>query len=313
MKKCEKTKNYYLLFDLIRKDFNVKGKQMALALGRSGRGVTVSSALRQLANMYEEKVSFRPRLVLNNYAGFETTAFLCKKSGKFGCANIYWKLYNKKLSSEISSAFYLAGNYDFFVTTRKSSDSLDLESIGLGIVETTKFFDPLYTVPIGWNHSMKTCINNFFGEEFIQKKIVREFKQRLNWDDLDWKIYLSIRENLRKPLKQVSDEIGESSYIIKRRLLQAIIPSCTVANFFFPLGYDYYDKTFLQFESKYENSIVRALRRLPCTSYIYPLEKRMICIIFHDGIKYVLVLTRKMEEMGLARDILLSVPLASIF
>ncbi len=284
---------------------------MALALGRSGRGVTISSALRQLANMYEEKVSYRPRLVLNNYAGFETTAFLCKKSGKFGCASIYWKLYKKKLSSEISSAFYLAGNYDFFVTTRKSS--VDLESVGLGISETTKFFDPIYTIPTGWNHPMKKCIRNFFNGKFVKKKLLRKIKQNLNWDDVDWEIYRSMRENLRKPLKHVSNEIGESSYIIKKRLHQVVIPSCTIANFFFPLGYDYYDKIFMQLDSEYENCIVKALRKLPCTSYVYPLEKKIICILFYEGIKYVLMLTRKMEEKGLAKDILLSVPLASIF
>jgi DNA-binding Lrp family transcriptional regulator len=296
---------------LVRRNSYVKGKEIALALGRSGRGVTISSALRQLANMYEEKVSYRPRLVLNNYTGFETTAFLCKKSGKHGCAHIYWKLYKKKLLSEISSAFYLAGNYDFFVTTRKSS--VDLKSIGLEISETTKFFDPIYTVPSGLNNPMEKCIRNFFNEEFVKKTLLRKTKQSLNWDDVDWKIYRSTRENLRKPLKQVSRETGESFYIIKKRLNQIIIPSCTIANFFFPLGYDYYRKIFLQLDSEYENSIVKALRKLPCTSYIYPLEKKFICVLFHEGIKYVLLLTRKMEEKGLAKDILLSVPLASIF
>jgi DNA-binding Lrp family transcriptional regulator len=311
VKKCEKTKIYYLLFNLIRRNPYVKGKEIALVLGRSGRGVTISSALRQLVNMYKEKISYRPRLVLNNYLGFETTAFLCKKSGKYGCTNIYWKLYKKKLSSEISSAFYLAGNYDFFVTTRKSS--VDLESIGLGVSETTKFFDPIYTIPKGWNHPTKKCIRDFINEKFVKKKLPRNIKQDLNWDDVDWRIYRSIRENLRKPLEQVSREIGESPYIIKKRLHQVVIPSCTIANFFFPLGYDYYDKIFLHLDSEYESSIVKALRKLPCTSYVYPLEKKMVCVLFYDEIRYVLMLTRKMEEKDLTKDILLSVPLASIF
>ena len=311
MEDRKKTKTYYLLFMETVRDPRVKGKEMALTLGRSGRGSTISSATRQLENMYKEEVSYPPRLVLNNYSEFETTAFLCRKSGMYGCANIFWKLYKKKLSSEISSAFYLAGNYDFLITTRKSS--INLNSVGLTISETTKFFNPIYTIPTGWNVPMRKCITHFFNEKFMKKELTRKIEENLKWDGIDWKIYLSMRENLRKPIVQVSNDIGESPYIIKKKLYQVVIPSCTIANFFFPLGYRYYNKIFLLFSSEYENSITKALRKLPCTSYVYPLEKRIICILFHDSMKYILRLTKKMEEKDLAKDVLLSVPLASIF
>lgn len=284
---------------------------MALVLGRSGRGCTISSATRQLHNMYKEKVSFEPRLVLNNHQNYETTAYICKKSGKYGSVNIYWKLYNKKLKSEISSAFYLAGNYDFFITTRR--ENIELDTIGLEICSTTKFFDPIYTVPTGWNHSMQECIRAFFAGDFAEKRLPRKIRSRLNWSDLDWRIYLSTRGNLRKPLKHVSREVDASSYTVRKRLAEVVVPSCTIANFFFPLGYDHYDKIFMHINSRYESSIVTALRKFPCTAYVYPLDEEIICILFYDGIKNILTLTKKLEEKGLVSDLLLSVPLASLF
>ena len=311
MKNCKKIRTFYLLYKLIVKDIWVKEKEMALALGRSGRGSTFSSASRQLTSMYDQKVSFRPRLVLNNYRGFETTAYFCKRTGKYGSAHVYWKLYNKKLNSEISSASYLAGNYDFFITTRR--DSIDLESVGLDICEETKFYDPLYTIPTGWNHTMRDCVKRFFKEDFVKRKLPRVTHDHLNWEDLDWRIYKAARENLRRPIKQISDDVHSNAFTVKKHLLDVVVPSCTVAHFFFPRGYDYYDKIFMHMNSEYEYSISAALNKFPCTTYIYPLGEKMICIIFHDGIRNILDLTKKLEDKGLIDDLILSTPLASIF
>lgn len=307
----KKIKTFYLLYKLIVDDSRVRGKEMALALGRSGRGQTISSATRQLDDMYRLKVSFKPRLVLNNYKDYETKAFFCRKSGRHGGSSIYWKLYNKKLKSEISSAFYLAGNYDYFVTTRK--EPINLESIGLEICETTNFYDPIFTIPNGWKHSMKDCTKKFLEYDFIKGKLPRKCHGTLNWEDLHWKIYLSIRTDLRKPFKHVERDSGVSSYAIKKNLFDVVVPCCTIANYFFPYGYDSYDKIFIKIQSEYEKSIVSALKYLPCTTYVYPLENDTILIIFHEGIKDILMLTKKMEEMDLFEDLLLSVPLASVF
>lgn len=283
---------------------------MALILGRTGRGQTISSALRQLDTMYKAGISFEPRLVLNNYEGFETTAHFCRKSGKYGIANIYWKLYKMKRTHQISSAFSLTGNYDFFITTRK--EGLELHSVGLDIFESVRFFDPIYTIPLGWRHSMKKCVRKFFKSTFSKGRLNRKYHKTLDWEDVDWKIYQSARVNLRKQFKQIARESDITSGTAKTHLLERVIPCCTTANYFFPRGYRSYQKIFMRIRSDYERSIVTALKNLPCTTYVYPLEDSIMLVVFHEGIRDIFTISKKFEEMGLSEDPLLSVPLASV-
>lgn len=311
MKKHKKIRLCYLLFRLIYENPWVKGKEMALALGRTGRGQTISSALRQLDNMYKTGISFAPRLVLNNYEGFETTALFCRKSGRYGTANIYWKLYKMKRNHQISSAFSLTGAYDFFITTRQ--EGLELNSIGLDISESMRFFDPVYTIPMGWRHPMKKCVRKFFKSTFLKGRLNRKIHKTLDWEDVDWKIYLSARVNLRKQFKQIARESGITSGTAKMHLLEGVIPCCTTANYFFPRGYRSYQKIFMRIRSDYERSIVTALKNFPCTTYVFPLEDSIMLVVFHEGIRDIFTISKKFEEMGLSEDPLLSTPLVCVF
>jgi hypothetical protein len=49
----------------------------------------------------------------------------------------------------------------------------------------------------------------------------------------------------------------------------------------------------------YEQSITTALKRLPCTSYVYPLEKGLLINIFHENINILMTLFGKLAEMGI--------------
>jgi len=291
------------------RDSRVKGREMALALGRSGRGSTISSATRQLDSMYKSKVSFKPHLILKNYEGYERTAFFCKKRSKRGAANIFLKLYKMLLRYEISSVMYLAGNYDFFITTRK--DKINLKSVGLEEHEKTCFFDPIFSIPHGWKNPMNKCIRNFTKCNFTEKKLDRKNHGILNWGVTDWKIYRSIRTDMRKPFKTVGEDAKISSYTVKKYLYNSVLPCCTVANYFFPLGYKHYSKSFIKLETDYEKGIVSSLKNFPCTTYVYPLENEIILVLFHENIKDIFILIKKIEEIGLSKDLLLSVPLAS--
>jgi len=311
MLKLKKIETFYSLFRETVRDPRVKGNVLALTLGRSGRGSTIASALKQLNNMYKFKVSLKPRLVLNTYRGHENRAFFCKKTGKYGITRIYWKLYNKKLKSEISSAICLAGKYDFFVTAR--NENINLRPVGLEICETSSFFDPIYTIPNGWKYSLRECIKKFMNRQFKEGILDRIHHGSLCWQDVDWRIYESIRENLRKPLRHVGNEIGTFSSTIKKHLYDTVIPCCTTANFFFPHGYNYYNQIFIRFNSRCEKSIISALKCLPCTTYVFPLEHDITINIFHDNINDIFRLVKKLEEKDLTEDLLLSVPLISVF
>ncbi len=286
-----------------------KGKEIALALGRSGRSATISSATRQLSNMYKSKVSFTPHLILKNYNGFERTAYFCAKKGKKGATNIFLKLYKRLLKKEISSVMYLAGHHDFFITSRMNE--LDFKSIGLEVQEKTSFFDPIFPIPYGWKKPMRKCIQRIGNSQFTKNRLNRKNYDELDWQNKEWKIYRSIRANLRKSFKSVGEDVGISSFTVKKILNEKVLPRCIVANYFFPLGYKHYDKIFIRLKSEYEKSIISSLKNLPCTTYVYPLQDEIILILFYENIKDIFVLTRKIEEKGLAEDLVLYIPLAS--
>lgn len=291
------------------RDPRVKGKEIALALGRSGRGSTISSATRQLDNMYKSKVSFKPHLILNDFEGYERWAFFCRKNNRRGAASIFFDLHRMLLKCEISSVMYLAGNYDFFITTR--NDEINLKSVGLEVHDKTRFYDPIFSIPHGWKYPMKKCIRNFLDSDFVKKRSDRKNHGTLNWGATEWGIYRSIRSDLRKPFKSVGEDAGISSNTAKKSFYNNVLPCCTVANYFFPLGYKYYDKIFIKLESEYEKGLISSLKKFPCTTYVYRLDNEVIFILFHENIRDIFILTKKIEEVGLAKDLLLSVPLAS--
>ncbi len=68
---------------------------------------------------------------------------------------------------------------------------------------------------------------------------------------------------------------------------------------------------FLKIESEYETGIVKALEKLPCTTYVFPLENDLIIILFHNDENKILALLKKMKEIDIVNDYLLYVPVAS--
>ncbi len=309
MKKSEKIDNFHLLFSMIVEDFRVTKTDMAAAMGRSGRGRTTMSAARNLYNMYKLKVSFPPRMSLKNYEGYEFRAFFCKKTGQRGIARTFFELYRKTIKQEIGLAMCLAGNHDFFIMTRKKD--VDLESLGLEIEESSILYDPIFTIPQGWQYPVKECVYRFFRNDFSKGKLDRIHHGVLNWEELQWNIYQLMHRNLRTSFKYVARKTKVFSDSFKYNLYKKIIPCCTMAHYFFPKGYHSYNKIFMKVKSDYEASIIKALSSFPCTTYVYPLKESAVMIIFHEGVRDIFIFTKKLEEKGLVDELLLCVPLAS--
>ena len=74
-------------------------------------------------------------------------------------------------------------------------------------------------------------------------------------------------------------------------------------------GYDYYQQLILKARSRYEASITEALQRLPCTSYIFPLEHDFLTVLFHEKTDVTLNAIQKLEEIGIIDNYLLFNPL----
>jgi hypothetical protein len=78
---------------------------------------------------------------------------------------------------------YLAGNYDFFITTRR--EEIDFESLGLEEHERGCFYDPIFSIPQGWRNPMEKYIRNFVNSISIKKKLERRNHGVLGWGDTD--------------------------------------------------------------------------------------------------------------------------------
>lgn len=258
--------------------------------------------------MYKNRVSFKPRLVLKSYKGHEIRGLFCKRSESVGIANAFSNLVRKTVKSEISLGMWLSGKYDFFIMTRKPE--INLSSIGIEIEEEMLIYEPIYTIPVGWENTMGECVKKFFRTEFKKDKLERSKRGILEWEQLQWDIYKNMYSNLRAPFKKVAKRIGVSQQTVQYNLYRKVLPCCNVANFFFPLGYRFYDQILVRLDSDFEKSITEAIQCFPCTTYIYPLEKGIVLNIFYKKIHYILKFIKKLEEKGLAQDILLSTPLA---
>ena len=87
-------------------------------------------------------------------------------------------------------------------------------------------------------------------------------------------------ENVRTKITYVARETGVDYKTAKGHFFNVVLPSCVIAQYFYPKGYSSYLQSFMRVRSDYEAEIVSALERLPCTTYVFPLEKELVIPCF---------------------------------
>ena len=306
MRKRNKIASRFNIFMAIVDDPRTKVKNIAGVLGRSGRGRTQASASRQLQKMYELRISLKPQLVLKAFENRQVTTYFCKRTEDKDLTPTFCKLY---YDDRINYVLYLAGCYDFFITSYDSS--LNLKDYDLEIKEKSNLFDPVYTIPRGWGLTFKEAVNRFLESPFEKGIIPRDLHGILDWTELDKSIFNAMKENARRDFVSVGKEAGVFSNTVKRHFYNNVLPCCTVAHYFFPKGYDFYKKIFLKVHTDNEQSVVKALSKLPCTSYVFPVEDALLITLFHDDINIIMFMIKKMEETGIVKNYLLFVPVVA--
>jgi hypothetical protein len=108
---------------------------------------------------------------------------------------------------------------------------------------------------------------------------------------------------------KVARETNAWPKTVQKHFFEHVLPCCTTGHYFFPRGYSYYDKALLKIRSSYERDLIKALERLPCTSYVYLFGKELIVTIFHKSMTNLIETMQKMEETGIIDAYLLFVPL----
>lgn len=253
--------------------------------------------------MYRRKISREPRLTLKPYEGCQTTAYFCRKTSNRGLSSTLSHLSQDK---RITYTILLSGT-DFFLTSREPD--LTFGQYDLDILEKSKLYTPIYTIPRGWQIPMDKALEALITTDVKKGLIPRTAYYDFSWSELDWRIFDIMSENVRTKIAYLARKTGVDFKTAKDHFLNVVLPSCVIAHYFYPKGYDFYLQSFVRIHSECEAAIVEALKGLPCTTYVFPLEKELVINLFHENQRKIIDLLGKMEEKSIIDGFLLYAPL----
>jgi len=302
MSKSVDLKTYYSLYSAIQDLPRFTAKQISSALNIGGRGQKYSTVTDHIRKLYEREISLRPNLVLRTFENYYTKGyFLTVKNPE----NITSAFYSLTQNPHLTYMLLLSGRYDFFVTSK-----YDLTfGSNLKIAKKSISYTPIYTNPLGWNHEVKDMLWKIASSTLTEGKIEREMEDWLPWEDIHFRIYDIMKNNVQIPFSTVAEETGFSSITVKKYFYETVLPYCNIAHYFFPKGYNHYSQAVVTIETDFEEGLVGAFSKLPCTTYVFPLEEELLVGIFHEGIQDVMFTMKKLEEKGFIKKHLLLVPL----
>lgn len=246
-------------------------------------------------------------MILNSFKESQTKVYFCRKPERDSTTGTFKELCKNK---DLDYVLFFAGDIDYFITTRKD---LNFKEYEIEIVEKKKLFTPIFTFPPknSWKFSFEERCQQLLDYDFVKGNLERRIYSGLNWDTFDWNIYISVRQNARKAFNSVSRETGISHKTIKKRFYNNILPNCKRVYYFFPKGYNFYEKTFLQIYTKYEKSLTNAFKKLATTTYIYPLKDRILVNCFHENGNIFMGTIKELEEVGIIKKYMYVIPTKS--
>jgi hypothetical protein len=278
---------------------------IANALGLSGRGRSHSTAKNYINKLYERGISLYPNLILRNFENCFTKAYLLKVNDPKNTTSMFWKLSKLTVTNKISYMLHLSGEYDFFITS-KYDLSFDDE---LTIKKKSVLYNPLYTNPTGWELDMRDAFKKVSESDLEKGTLQRDIEDFLFWEDTEFRIFETMKNNIQISFTEVARRLECSPNTVRKYYYDSILPSCDIAHYFFPKGYDNYHQSLIILESDYEKGLVDAFTKLPCTTYVFPLENETVMIFFHEGVNDLMFALKKLEEKGYIEYHLLLVPL----
>ncbi len=302
MTKMVTTETYYNLYNAIRERPRFTLKQLAPILGIGGRGQKFSTVTSRISKMYKKRISLKPNLVLKTYDNCFTKAYFLKVKNSEGISKAFHSL---RQNLKLSYLLFLSGRYDFFVTSRFD---LDFEE-DIKIMKKEICYTPIFSVPAAWNQEVKDALMKITEIEFLKGKLERKMEEWLPWEDIHFRIFEIMRNDIQMPFKKVSTKTEFTECTVRDYFWKDIIPYCEVSHYFFPKGYDYYQKAFIIFHSDFEKGIIEAFSRMPCTVYFYPFENELALNIFYENLSDLMICIRKVEEKGYIKKYLLHIPL----
>lgn len=128
-----------------------------------------------------------------------------------------------------------------------------------------------------------------------------------NWDELDWKVFHSMRDPTRS-FGKVGGELKVSWATVRARF-QKILKDCKIWVSFFPKGYRFYSDAVLTFKTEYEIDLKNELEKIDRTSFIYKFNDTIILFLHYETFEDIKTfeLLKKKKKI---RDLHFSAPIA---
>lgn len=158
-------------------------------------------------------------------------------------------------------------------------------------------------IPHSYSNAERYIENITFPE---QKGKLPEDPYPHGWDEFHWDLYNAMRIPRLQTFRDVGKKVGLSWDTVKKYYYE-ILEQCKVHSSYFPLKKDGYGHQLLTFKTEYEVGILKGLKNLNRTSYIYKANNTIILILFLIPRPFDFNIStnkfKELEEVGYIRDL----------
>lgn len=131
------------------------------------------------------------------------------------------------------------------------------------------------------------------------------------WFEEHWNTYYCMKYPRNKTFREAGKELG-IDWVTTREYFLDVLKQCKIMTNFFPLGADAYSPLLVTLKTDYEAGIVRGLRTLNRTTYLYKAENTLILLIGTAPVpraqNHLAGEFERLEETGLISDLHISTP-----
>jgi hypothetical protein len=132
------------------------------------------------------------------------------------------------------------------------------------------------------------------------------------WFEEQWNTYYRLKHPREVTFREAAKDLGVT-WVMGRKYFLNILKQCKVMTNFFPLGAEAYSPILVTFKTDYETGIVKGLRTLNRTTYLYKAENTIILLVGTSPIpraqNHIAGKFDKLEEIGVIRDLHISTPI----
>jgi hypothetical protein len=131
------------------------------------------------------------------------------------------------------------------------------------------------------------------------------------WFEEHWNIYYCMKYPRNKTFREAGKELG-IDWVTTREYFLDVLKQCKIITNFFPLGTEAYSPLLVTLKTNHETGLIKGLRSLDRTTYLYKAENTLILLIGIDPVpraqNHLTDKFERLEEIGLISDLHISTP-----